>query len=76
MQIMFSEKGGTILYPPFADVTPLGTIFVFDHTELPIVEALLTSLISTYREDNIDSFYHQLRAIRESVRANTPEVIQ
>jgi hypothetical protein len=73
---MHTEKGGTILYPPFADVTPLGTVFVFDHSELPIVEALLTSLIRTYRSDNIDEFYYKLRAIREDVRANMPEVIQ
>ena len=75
MQIMFSEKGCP-MPKPFAPLSPLGTMVLFDQTELPLVEALLTSLINHYDDDQIDDFYYQLRAIREDVRSNIPEVTQ
>ena len=75
MQIMFSEKGFP-MPKPFANAEPLSTLIVFDQSELFIVEKLLTSLISQYQEDQVDEFYYQLRAIREDVRNNMPEVFQ
>lgn len=75
MQILFSETGFP-MYKPFANAAPLSTVIVFDQTELLIVEALLTSLIRYYNEDQIDDFYYQLRAVRENVRANMPKVTQ
>jgi len=75
MQLMFSEQGFP-MPKPFADATPLSTLIVFDQTELALVDRLLTSFISQYNEDQIDDFYYQLRAIREEVRANMPEVMQ
>ena len=55
---------------PFANAEPLSTLVIFDYTELEIVDALLTSLIGQYNEDQIDEFYYQLRAIRADVRSN------
>jgi len=75
MQLMFCETG-LWLPKPFATATPLSTVVVFDNSELHIVDALLTSLLNHYQEDQVDKFYYQLRAIREDVRANIPEVIQ
>ena len=75
MQILFSHKGAP-MPKPFAPLSPLGTMVLFDQTELPLVETLLTSLIDHYDDDQIDEFYYQLRAIREDVRANIPEVLQ
>ena len=69
MQIMFSEKGFP-MPKPFNHAEPLSTLVIFDYTELEIVDALLTSLIGQYNEDQIDEFYYQLRAIRSDVRTN------
>ena len=75
MQIMFSEKGFP-MPKPFNHAEPLSTLVVFDQTELSLVEGLLTSLLDHYNSDDIDDFYYQLRAIREDVRSNMPEVTQ
>ena len=61
---------------PFENAEPMSTLIVFDQSELAIVDALLTSLLNRYNEDDIDEFYFHLRAIREDIRSNMPEVMQ
>lgn len=64
MKLMFATEPTPII--PMV-VNGLETLMVFDHTERVIVLSILDGLVEHYEDNDKDSFFYQLVAIRNSV---------
>lgn len=51
-------------------IEPYGTCFIFDATELPIVERIVSGFLEMYEGEEPDTFYYQLRSILNKVRVS------
>jgi hypothetical protein len=49
---------------------PHSTMFLFDESELPIVERIIQGFIEMYEDEEYDSFYYQLCAIYRKVKVS------
>ena len=72
MQILHSNDGITL---PLVEVQPLGTLMVFDQTELIFPKRMLEYMFDIWDGEH-DEFYYSLQKVYRAICANMPEVTQ
>jgi hypothetical protein len=73
MRIMHTRNGAE----QCVVLSPNSTLFVFDESELPIVEHIVQMFVDTYEGEEHDAFYFQLLNILAQVRvSHTQEELQ